>query len=184
MALSAIGKESTQVGDWNIVEPLSSIDNVAKAGVNGPIYALLALDTFDYETSNAEIRQECVSFILEKQLADGGWALFGTAGDPDITSMALQALANYQDQDTVKAAVESGIECLSGMQKEDGRYASWGTVNAESCAQAIIACTTLGIDPNTDPRFVKDGNSLVDALLNFYIENENAFSHVAGGRKK
>lgn len=183
MALSAIGKESTQVGDWNIVEPLSSIDNVARQGINGPIYALLALDTFDYETSNAEIRQECVSFILEKQLADGGWALFGTAGDPDITSMALQALANYQDQDTVKAAVESGIECLSGMQKEDGGYASWGTVNAESCAQAIIACTTLGIDPNTDPRFVKDGNSLVDALLNFYIENENAFSHVAGGGK-
>ncbi len=48
LALSAIGKESTQVGDWNIVEPLSNIKNVSKQGINGPVYALLALDTYDY----------------------------------------------------------------------------------------------------------------------------------------
>ncbi len=183
LALSAIGKESTQVGDWNIVEPLSNIKNVSKQGINGPIYALLALDTYDYQTSNPNIRQECVDYILKNQLKDGGWALFGTNGDPDITSMALQALGNYESQDKVKKAIENGVNCLSAMQTEDGGYGSWGTVNSESCAQAIVACTALGINPHTDPRFVKNGNSVVDALLSFYVENEKGFAHTAGDKK-
>ena len=37
-------------------------------------------------------------------LARGGWALIGTAADPDITAMALQALVNYKDQSEVAAA--------------------------------------------------------------------------------
>ena len=47
LALSAIGKESTKVGDWNIVEPLSDLASVSKQGINGPIFALIALDTYE-----------------------------------------------------------------------------------------------------------------------------------------
>lgn len=53
------------------------------------------------------------------------------------------------------------------MQSSDGGFTSWGSANAESVAQVIVACTALGIDPDTDSRFVKDGGSAVDALLTF-----------------
>ena len=52
-----------------------------------------------------------IQYILDCQLYDGGWSLFGgtpsavssdNVSDPDITGMALQALAKYQDRADVK----------------------------------------------------------------------------------
>ena len=44
--------------------------------------------------------------------------------------------------------------------------------------QVIVALTTWGINPDTDSRFVKNGKSVVDALLAHYLEDESAFEHV------
>ena len=180
LALSAIGKDATSVGDWNLVAPFNDFDWIQKQGINGVIYALLALDTNNYVTEDSIIRQQCVDYILEKQFADGGWALSGTTADPDVTAMALQALAPYKNQADVAAAAEEGFACLSTIQKDEGGYASWGTVNAESCAQVIVACTAWGINPDTDSRFVKNNKSVVDALLEYYLEDEAKFVHVIG----
>ena len=181
IALSAIGKKSDSVGDWNLIAPLENLTNVTKQGLNGPIYALIALDTYGYETADSTVRRQMIDYILSKELATGGWTLFGSSADPDITSMAIQSLAPYYSKyDDVKEAVDRGINVLSSMQRDDGGYASWGSVNAESIAQVIVACTSLGIDPHTDERFVKDGNSAVDALLGFYVSDQKMFSHTLG----
>ena len=74
-----------------------------------------------------------------------------------------------------------GLDVLSAMQTGDGDFASSGVVNAESAAQVIVACTALGIDPDTDSRFVKGGGSAVDALLTFYDADAAAFRHTASG---
>ena len=39
------------------------------------------------------------------------------------------------------------------MQRPDDGFGSWGTVNSESCAQAIVALTAPGIDLATDSDF-------------------------------
>lgn len=181
IALSAIGKKSSSVGDWNLLAPLENLTNVTKQGINGPVFALIALDTYEYETADSTVRKQMIDYILSNELATGGWAFFGSSADPDITSMTIQALAPYYSKyDDVKAAVDRGISTLSSMQRDDGGYASWGSVNAESIAQVIVACTSLGIDPHTDERFVKDGNSAVDALLKFYVSDKKMFSHTLG----
>lgn len=179
MALSAIGKDATSVGNWDLIKPYSTqgMKWITKQGINGPIFALIALDTHNYPTTDTTIRQQCVDYILDKELA-GGWALIGTAADPDITAMALQALVNYKDQSEVAAAAERAFAKLSAIQKDNGGYASWGSVNSESIAQVIVATTAWGIDPDTDPRFVKNGKSAVDALLTFYVEEGRGFAHV------
>ena len=83
--------------------------------------------------------------------------------------MAIQSLAPYYDKDEkVKASVDRGLNWLS-KPKSDGGYSSWGSINSESIAQVIVALTSLGIDPHNDPRFVKNGNSVVDALLSFAV---------------
>ena len=178
MALSSIGKDATAVGDWNLIAPFNDFNWIKKQGINGPIFALIALDTNDYETEDTTIRQQCIDFILDAQFEDGGWALSGSTADPDITAMALQALAPYKSQSNVATAAEEAISTLSATQNSNGGYASWGTVNSESCAQVIVALTTWGINPDTDSRFVKNGKSVVDALLAHYLEDESAFEHV------
>lgn len=176
MALSAIGKDAHCVGDWDIIAPLEDFDNTVWQGINGPIFALIALDTQNYKTSDSTIRQQYIEYILNKEIDGGGWALSGTSADPDITAMALQALSRYTDDEKVAAAVERGINKLSSIQKDNGGYASWGSINSESIAQVITACTALGIDPATDERFVKNGNSAVDALLEFYDKDSTDFT--------
>lgn len=180
MALSAIGKDPTKVGGVDLVGAYSAngFSWIKKQGLNGPVFALIALDTYNYKTSDATIRQQCVDYILQAELANGGWALSGTTADPDMTAMALQALANYADNSDVKDAAERGFAALSSIQKDNGGYASWGSVNSESIAQVIVACTAWGIDPSTDSRFVKSGGSPIDALLEFYVPDGKGFAHV------
>ena len=43
-----------------------------------------------------------------------------------------------------------------------------------------MALTALGIDPEADARFLKNGHSVVDALCAYYV-GEGGFSHVADG---
>ncbi len=182
IALSSIGKDSTTVGNWNLIAPYEDFDWVKKQGLNGTIFALIALDTNNYQTTDTTIRQQCIDDILSRQLSDGGWALSGSSSDPDVTSMALQALYPYKDQTKVSVAAEKAFACLSDIQNDDGGYSSFGDANAESCAQVIVATTTWGINPNTDNRFVKNNKSVLDALLAHYIEDEAAFKHVISGK--
>lgn len=181
LALASIGKDPADVDGVNLIAPFDNFSWITKQGINGPIFALIALDTRNYQTADMTIRQQCIDYILGKQLADGGWALSGAEADPDITAMALQALVNYRGQSAVSEAAEKGFDCLSAMQKDNGGYASWGSVNSESIAQVIVACTAWGIDPDTDSRFVKNGHSAIDAILEFYCEKDAAFRHTMDG---
>ena len=186
VALSAIGKDATSVGDWDLVEAYSAngFTWIKKQGINGTIWALIALDSNNYVTSDATIRQQCVDSIVSLQHDDGGWSLMANktlASDPDITGMALTALYPYRDQPEVKAACEEAFACLSAMQHDNGTFASGGAECAESCSWVIVAATAWGINPDTDSRFIKNGKSVVDALLTHYLEDEAMFQHVVGG---
>ena len=44
----------------------------------------------------------------------------------------------------------------------------------------IVSTTTWGINPDTDSRFIKNGNSVVDALLTHYLEDSATFQHIVG----
>ena len=186
LALTAIGKDPTDVGGYDLLAGLADMDDVTYQGINGAIFALLALDSGKYDVPAAAeggtqvTRDGLVAYILAQQLSDGGWALSGSSADPDVTAMALQALAPYRTGDeTVDAAVDKGVQLLSDMQLSDGGYSSWGTLNSESCAQVLIALATLGIDPAGDSRFAKNGLTVLDALLAYAVSG--GFRHTADG---
>ncbi len=185
VALSAIGKDATCVGNWDLVEAYSAngFSWIKKQGLNGTIWALIALDSNNYATSDATIRQQCVAAIVAAQHNDGGWSLMANktyASDPDITGMALTALYPYRNQPEVAAVCEEAFACLSAMQHGNGTFASGGSECAESCAWVIVAATTWGINPDTDSRFIKNGNSVVDALLAHYQPESATFQHIIG----
>ena len=181
LALTAIGKDVTNVGGHNLLKGLDSMDFVQKQGINGPIWTLIALDSHNYPTMGDVTREKLIETILGAALEDGGWAFSGTKADPDMTGMAIQALAPYyKTNETVKAAVDKALEALSALQRPDGGFGSWGTINSESCAQVIVALTALGIDPTADSRFVKNGLTVLDALAGFYVTG-GGFRHTTNG---
>jgi len=183
LALTAIGKDVTNVGGHNLLKGLDNMDYVQTQGINGPIFTLIALDSHNYPTMGDVTREKLIQVILDAQLTDGGWALSADKADPDMTAMAIQALAPYyKTNETVKAAVDKALEALSALQRPDGGFGSWGTINSESCAQVIVALTALGIDPTADSRFVKNGLTVLDALAGFYVTG-GGFYHTKGESK-
>lgn len=183
LALTAIGKDVTNVGGHNLLKGLDSMDYVQAQDINGPIFTLIALDSHNYPTMGDVTREKLIQVILDAQLNDGGWDLSADKADPDMTAMAIQALAPYyKANETVEAAVDKALEALSALQRTDGGFGSWGTVNSESCAQVIVALTALGIDPTADSRFVKNGHTVLDALAGFYVTG-GGFRHAAGGER-
>jgi len=182
VALSAIGKDATSVGDWNLVEAYSAngINWIKKQGINGTIWTLIALDSNDYATSDPTIRQQCVDSILAARHNDGGWSLVTAKAQPsnvDITGMTLTALYPYRNQPAVAEACAEAIEWLSDAQLSTGGFPYGNGETSESCAWAIVALTTWGINPDTDARFIKNRKSAVDNLLSYYVADAKMFAH-------
>ena len=188
LALTAIGKDVTNVGGHNLLAGLSDLEYVKYQGNNGPIWALLALDSGNYPvpSGGTVTRQALIDEILRVQTSDGGWTVSGDKADSDMTGMALTALAPYYTKDLkVQEAIDKAIARLSEMQDEDGGYSTSydGTTKiatSESISQVVTALSALGINADTDPRFVKNGNSVIDALLRYYV-NGGGFKHIMDG---
>ena len=61
LALTAIGKDPTNVGGYNLIEPLNDFDKTVWQGINGPIWALVAVDSGNYA---CDVRQDYIDYIL------------------------------------------------------------------------------------------------------------------------
>lgn len=194
VALTSIGQDPSDVAGYNLLTALGDYEKTIWQGMNGPIWALIALDSGQYampKNPQAKVqatREMYIDRILDCQLTDGGWSLFGgtkagtsedSVSDPDITGMALQALAKYQNRRDVKQACEEALTCMSKMQNSQGGYSSWGTANSESCVQMLVALCEMGISID-DQRFVKNGHTLLDNLMTFYVEGKG-FLHTQSG---
>lgn len=133
LAWTAIGRDAADVGGYNLLQPLADFDQTVFQGTNGPIFALLALDSDSYEIpqntagTTQATRSGYVDYILSAELPEGGWTIAGDRADVDITAMALQALAKYRDRKDVSEVVERGLHILSELQTGAGGFEAYGT---------------------------------------------------------
>ena len=156
-------------------------EDLGGQGLNGWIFALLTMDAVGSEVpADARYsRQDMLDAIVSAQLPEGGFSLGGGEMDVDITAMALQALAPYQEQ--YPEVIDAALNVLSAAQLPSGGFESWGTQSSESCAQVLLALCELDVDPETDERFQKDEGSVIDALLAFRLA-DGSFAHQLGGQ--
>lgn len=181
LALTALGRDVTSVAGHDLLVGLSELSFVTRQGLNGAVYALLALDCggYDVPEGGTATREALINAILDKALPAGGWTYSGSEADPDMTAVAIQALAPYYaSNESVKTAVDKALEVLSDMQTENGGFISSGSENSESSAQVIIALVALDIDPEKDARFVKNGRSALDALCSYAVDG-GGFKHIS-----
>lgn len=184
LALTALGYDVTDVGGNDLLRGLSELEYVTKQGANGAIWVLIALDSGKYDVPKAKngtqtTREALVAAILAARLEDGGWAYSGSTADPDLTAMALTALAPYIGENVDEAVADKALALLSELQTENGGFGGTDGIYSESCAQVLTALTALGIDPLTDERFIKNNCTVLDAMAELYEDGK--FRHTAGG---
>ena len=182
LAVTAIGKDPTDVNGYNLFEHHSDFDFVTKQGLPGSIFALISLDSLGYEFPGTD-REVFIEEILSKEYEGGGWALSGEEPDVDITAQVIQAFSKYYGTDErITAAVERAVQYLSEVQQEDGGFFAWEGENSQSTAQVIIALSSIGIDIRTDERFIKENGWIGSYLMKYYLGN-GAFCHTLGMAK-
>ena len=195
LAVLALGGDPTCFGKDSAGEPIDLIaegtyywnrsESLGTQGLNGWIWALITMDAKDYDVPDDAVytREDILAAILAAQTDDGGFGLSGGSPDVDITAMALQGLAPYYQNDTdVQGGVDRALGWLSAQQNDSGDFTSWGSGSAEGTAQTVIALCSLGIDPRTDGRFVKNGNSAMDGLLRYRTQS-GMFRHTLDGEE-
>lgn len=172
LALTAIGKNPADVAGYNLLVPLGDYEKTLWQGINGPMWALIALDSGNYEipqNTDAKIqatRKMYVDYILGAQKSDGGWSLLkeSSVSDADVTAMALQALSKYTDDEKVDKAVKKALSMLKNTAPS----------TSESLAQILTALCELGKkydDAKLREKVTKD-------LLSYYTDG--GFSHTEG----
>ena len=179
LSLTALGYDVTDVAGYHLLNYLADWSMVNSQGVNGSIWALTALDSGNYKIPKRKSGQRTTRERLQKrimgaQLSSGGFALSGKKADIDVTAMALQALTPYTSNQDVKKVVKRGVTWLAK------RYRSSEIKDAESVSQIIMALTALGINPDTDTRFIKKNRTLIDELRK-YARADGSFAHMKGG---
>ena len=170
-----------------------SMQELGRQGVNGYIWELIALDSMNYKIpeSSELTRKAIITEILKYQRSDGAFGLKKGEFDVDITAMALQALSPYQSFEdkyivlsadnrklniTVRQSVDKAVSILSENQMSDGSFGSYDISTCESTAQVITALCALKINPLSDSRFIKNGNTALDGIMQYRM-NDGGFSH-------
>ena len=171
LALSALGLNAQDYYGRDLTAEFSTFPGGAQT-VNTYIFALLALDSGSYHGSRGQLnslRQQYIDAIIAAQESGGYWNPWAGfpwgAPDPDTTSQAIQAMAPYSSQPNVQASMDAALSWLSNEQTSSGGWVSWGNYSTETAAQVIVALTSLGINPQADSRFIKNGGNPVTALL-------------------
>ena len=186
LVVTALGGDATAFGTYPDGTKINLVadgiydyinEDLANQGINGFIYALLALDCGNYEipAGSRYTRESIIESLIAEQHDDGSFG-FGERSDVDMTAMALHALAPYSDDAEIKKVIDEGIAFLSSAQNGDGSFSGMDSKTSESISQVIIALCANGIDPKADERFIKHETSVYDALFDFR-QKDKTFSH-------
>ena len=134
LAVTALGYNAADVGGQDLTARLNERAFVTASGVDGPIWALLALDSGSYVSY---CRTDFVQAILSAQSEDGS-----IEGSVTRTAMALQALTPYLAEPGVLTAVNHALLWLSEQQQPHGGFASG---DPDTTAQVLLASQMLSV---------------------------------------
>ena len=175
LALAAQGIDPKQLYAAGSTTPIDAV--AALAALNhsssawSAVYTMAALQLSEDDIAAAE--QALLSAVLAAQGEDGSWNEWGTI---DTTANMLAGLSFYAGDADVDAAIDRGVAYLASQMGEDGTYDDGYGNNANSTAMVVIGLAAVGVNPDTDPRFIRNGSSVLDGLLSFAV-GEDGFGY-------
>ena len=143
LACKAIGIDPSDIGGYDLIKSLEDFEAVTAQGLNGAVYALLALNA-DRSDVDGELEQKYLTYIVGQEKPSGGFSLDDSSdtADVDLTAMTLQCLEPYATEEEISAIIDRGVEFLADAQAEDGGYEAYGDKSSESVSQVILALST------------------------------------------
>jgi len=176
LALTANGVDVTKLYPVNSNTPLNAIELLNKTGKSTSAwsapYTLAAYNQANFAGTDGYEKQ-LVNALLDAQGADGSWNESGTT---DTTANVLMGLAFYASDSRVKAAIDKGVSYLETQLGDGGVYSdAFSGPNVNSTAMVIIGLTAVGVDPEKDERFIKNGMSVVEGLMSFALADNTGF---------
>ncbi len=184
LTMTAMGKDARSIAGYNLIASMAADEAITTGGASEAAWTLTVLNSSERYTYPQLTKEKLVDTILDKEKAQGGWAADGyVEPDPETTALALQALAPlYQKAgyEKVTAAIDRALTVLSAQQRADGGYTAAGEETAEAASRVLTALCSLGIDPATDQRFIKNGSWIVENLLSYRIAG-GGFMHTRAG---
>lgn len=179
IALTSLGINPTKLYPVNSNTPINAVDKLnalqhSSSAWVAP-YTLAAYQQGNYDTATQET--ELVTSILASQAEDGSWTEWWDS--IQTTSNIIAGLAFYYNTDEmVKVAVDKAIAYLASAQKTDGTFDAYGYgADANTAAMVVIALSSVGINPETDTRFIKSNVSALDGLLSFALSDNSGFGY-------
>ncbi|WP_051688128.1 S-layer homology domain-containing protein [Desulfofalx alkaliphila] len=168
-------------GDINLLEELTAKqleDGSFGGSINNTVYAILAMDRADKEDRYADKLKQAVNSLITQQNSDGGFSIGGSNSDPDVTAMALMALAKHRDIPGVTECINAALAFLKDNQMASGGFSSGGVENAASTAVVIQGLAACDENPT---EWKKEEKNIIDALFQFWLR-DGSFCHTAGGQ--
>ena len=163
IALSSIEKDGKNVAGYDLSKPLKDYKKVIEQGLNGAIYALLALDAGGYSGPKIQLRD----YIIQKELTSGGWSFWekGSA-DPDMTAMAVQALLTGN----VECVVIDNNPAKALAEKNEGLTVLDTTYVEEDYAGAVSKDNKELLDAMNKILDAKIADGTVQKIIDKYIK--------------
>lgn len=176
----------------NLYDMLSSFELTF---TNDYVFALEAIHSGNYtpEKGSKLDKDELIKNLLAlRNPEDHAWNYNGDysgswgSSDTDTTAMVLNALAPYynlqvsktgisvETKAAVTQAVDEGFAYLRNYQDTNGAMKSvWSSGNSNTTAIMIVTMAAYGKDMNAE--FVVNGNTLMDGLMNFALDDKSGF---------
>ncbi len=193
LAIKALGGDLTKLrtsngAEFNLIEKLSSFDVSDIKYVSDAVFAMTVYNSGNYAADGGLTREALLEYILASRNSDGIWGYeWGGQSFPDYDScaMALNALAPYYNAKSaadagvneelyseISSAVNNIVSVLSSVQGDSGTFSASNTD-----AVVIIGLTSIGVDPASDERFIKNGISVLDGLLSYALADSSGFGY-------
>lgn len=189
-AMQYLGMDPGDINGLDYIVPLTNTSKAAPTSTqnfNSYLYDIASIDPEVWRSRGVDgdmLAEQFITRVLADQTLDGGFddfygysvatakegqTVIGQGSVPETIS-ALSALALYRDKENVAAAIEAGLTYLSSVQLADGSFECWGdTPNGAVTLSMLSLMDKLDISID-DERFVKNGNTVADAMRTFYVD--------------
>ena len=195
-AMQYLGMDPGDINGLDYIVPLTNTSKAAPTSTqnfNSYLYDIASIDPEVWRSRGVDgdmLAEQFITRVLADQTLDGGFdgyygysvatakegeTVIGQGSVPETIS-ALSALASYRDKENVAAAIEAGLTYLSSVQLADGSFECWGdTPNGAVTLSMLSLMDKLDISID-DERFVKNGNTVADAMRTFYVDGVGLIS--------
>lgn len=194
-AMQYLGMDPSDINGLDYLAPLTNTDKAAATSTqdfNSYLEDIASIEPFVWRSRGVDgdvLAERFITRVLADQTPDGGFDNYygvnvaqGHAvswrDDARYTAETLTALASYKDKEYVAKAIEAGLEYLSSVQLADGSFANMSkeTPDGEVTLAVLKMMDALDISLE-DERFVKNGNTVADAMQTFYVDGVGFISN-------